>query len=163
MNEHLCFCTDANDTQQVTTRCIIAPYFIGGSERSAFRERHAPSLQVPARLPVDGMKFSAAPSPDDAENLPGIDGQIDLLQGVDRRGTGAEGFVQIGDLNDGFLHGHLLFSLWCGGGTPSPAVANKKVVLDEFVKDDCISRGTTLVRAAPRGTGLRGCQHTPAR
>ena len=54
MNEHLCFCTDANDTQQVTTRCIIAPYFTGGSERSAFRERHAPSLQVPARLQAGG-------------------------------------------------------------------------------------------------------------
>ena len=27
VNEHLCFCTDANDTQQVTTRCIIAPYY----------------------------------------------------------------------------------------------------------------------------------------
>ena len=42
-------------------RCIIAPYFIGGLERSAFRERHAPSLQAPERLQVDGMKFSAAP------------------------------------------------------------------------------------------------------
>ena len=61
VNEHLCFCTDANDTQQVTTRCIIAPYFIGGSERSAFREHHAPSLQAPARLPVDGTRFSEAP------------------------------------------------------------------------------------------------------
>ena len=27
VNEHLCFCTNANDTQQVTTRCIIAPYY----------------------------------------------------------------------------------------------------------------------------------------
>ena len=45
-------------------RCIIAPYFIGGSERSAFRERHAPSLQEPVRLPVGGMRSSAAPSPD---------------------------------------------------------------------------------------------------
>ena len=64
------FCTDANDTQQVTTRCIIAPYFIGGSERSAFRERHAPSLQAPARLPVDGTRFSEAPSPDRRSVLP---------------------------------------------------------------------------------------------
>ena len=70
MNEHLCFCTDANDMQQVTTRCIIAPYFIGGSERSAFRERHAPSLQAPARLPVDGTRFSAVPSPDRLSVLP---------------------------------------------------------------------------------------------
>jgi hypothetical protein len=69
-NEHLCFCTDANDMQQVTTRCIIAPYFIGGSERSAFRERHAPSLQEPARLPVDGTRFSEAPSPDRRSVLP---------------------------------------------------------------------------------------------
>ena len=64
------FCTDANDTQQVTTRCIIAPYFIGGSERSAFRERHAPSLQVPAQLQVDGTRFSEAPSPDHRSVLP---------------------------------------------------------------------------------------------
>ena len=51
-------------------RCIIAPYFIGGSERSAFRERHAPSLQEPARLPVDGTRFSEAPSPDRRSVLP---------------------------------------------------------------------------------------------
>ena len=70
VNEHLCFCTDANDTQQVTTRCIIAPYFIGGSERSAFRERHAPSLQVPARLQAGGTRFSAVPSPDRRSVLP---------------------------------------------------------------------------------------------
>ena len=70
MNEHLCFCTDANHTQQVTTRCTIAPYFIGGSEHSAFRERHAPSLQVPARLQAGGMRFSAAPSPDHRSVLP---------------------------------------------------------------------------------------------
>ena len=70
VNEHLCFCTDANDMQQVTTRCIIAPYFIGGSERSAFRERHAPSLQVPARLQVDGTRSSIAPSPDHRSVLP---------------------------------------------------------------------------------------------
>ena len=70
MNEHLCFCTDANDMQQVTTRCIIAPYFIGGSERSAFRERHAPSLQEPVQLPVGGMRSSAVPSPDHRSVLP---------------------------------------------------------------------------------------------
>ena len=51
-------------------RCIIAPYFIGGSERSAFRERHAPSLQVPARLQVDGTRSSIAPSPDHRSVLP---------------------------------------------------------------------------------------------
>ena len=61
---------NANDTQQVTTRCIIAPYFIGGSERSAFRERHAPSLQEPARLRADGTRFSAVPSPDHRSVLP---------------------------------------------------------------------------------------------
>ena len=70
MNEHLCFCTDANDTRQVTTRCIIAPYFIGGSECSAFREHHAPSLQVPARLQAGGTRFSAVPSPDHRSVLP---------------------------------------------------------------------------------------------
>ena len=70
VNEHLCFCTDANDMQQVTTRCIIAPYFIGGSERSAFRERHAPSLQEPARLPVGGTRSSKVPSPDHRSVLP---------------------------------------------------------------------------------------------
>ena len=51
-------------------RCIIAPYFIGGSERSAFRERHAPSLQEPARLQADGTRFSAVPSPDHRSILP---------------------------------------------------------------------------------------------
>ena len=70
VNEHLCFCTDANDMQQVTTRCIIAPYFIGGSERSAFRERHAPSLKEPARLPVGGTRSSKVPSPDHRSVLP---------------------------------------------------------------------------------------------
>ena len=64
MNEHLCFCTDANDTQQVTTRCIIAPFILKGFGRCFVRERHAPSLQAPARLPVDGTRFSEAPSPD---------------------------------------------------------------------------------------------------
>ena len=33
MNEHLCFCTDANDMQQVTTRCISAPYPSSGIGR----------------------------------------------------------------------------------------------------------------------------------
>ena len=51
-------------------RCIIAPYFIGGSERSAFREHHAPSLQAPARLPVDGTRSSKVPSPDRRSILP---------------------------------------------------------------------------------------------
>ena len=70
VNEHLCFCTDANDTQQVTTRCIIAPYFIGGSERCCVREHHAPSLQVPARLQAGGTRSSKAPSPDHRSALP---------------------------------------------------------------------------------------------
>ena len=64
------FCTDANDTQQVTTRCIIAPYFIGDSERCCVREHHAPSLQVPARLQAGGTRFSAVPSPDHRSVLP---------------------------------------------------------------------------------------------
>ena len=46
------------------------PYFIGGSERSAFHEHHAPSLQEPARLPADGTRFSAVPSPDRRSALP---------------------------------------------------------------------------------------------
>ena len=70
VNEHLCFCTDANDTQQVTTRCIIAPFILKGFGRCCVRERHAPSLQVPARLPVDGTRFSAVPSPDRRSALP---------------------------------------------------------------------------------------------
>ena len=63
---HRAFCKTAISPE----RCIIAPYFIGGLERSAFRERHAPSLQAPERLQVDGMKFSAAPSPDRRSILP---------------------------------------------------------------------------------------------
>ena len=70
MNEHLCFCTDANDTQQVTTRCIIAPFTLKGFRRCCVRERHAPSLQVPARLPADGTRFSEVPSPDRRSVLP---------------------------------------------------------------------------------------------
>ena len=70
MNEHLCFCTDANDTQQVTTRCIIAPFILKGFGRCCVRERHAPSLQAPARLPVDGTRSSVAPSPDRWSVLP---------------------------------------------------------------------------------------------
>ena len=70
VNEHLCFCTDANDTQQVTTRCIIAPFILKGFGRCCVRERHAPSLQVPARLPVDGTRSSAVPSPDHRSVLP---------------------------------------------------------------------------------------------
>ena len=70
VNEHLCFCTDANDTQQVTTRCIIAPFILKGFGRCCVREHHAPSLQEPARLPVDGTRFSAVPSPDRRSALP---------------------------------------------------------------------------------------------
>ena len=51
-------------------RCIIAPYFIGDLERSAFREHHAPSLQAPERLQVDETRFSAVPSPDHRSVLP---------------------------------------------------------------------------------------------
>ena len=64
MNEHLCFCTDANDTQQVTTRCIIAPFILKGAERCGFRAGRESSLQEPAQLQADGTQFSAAPSPD---------------------------------------------------------------------------------------------------
>ena len=65
------FCTDANDTQQVTTRCIIAPFILKGFGHCCVRERHAPSLQVPARLQVDGTRFSKVPSPDHLSILPG--------------------------------------------------------------------------------------------
>ena len=70
VNEHLCFCTDANDTQQVTTRCIIAPFTLKGFGRCCVREHHAPSLQVPARLQAGGTRFSAVPSPDHRSVLP---------------------------------------------------------------------------------------------
>ena len=70
MNEHLCFCTDANDTQQVTTRCIIAPFILKGFGRCCIREHHAPSLQEPVRLPADGTRSSEAPSPDRRSVLP---------------------------------------------------------------------------------------------
>ena len=70
MNEYLCFCTDANDTQQVTTRCIIAPFILKGFGRCCVREHHAPSLQEPPQLPADGTRFSKAPSPDHRSALP---------------------------------------------------------------------------------------------
>ena len=64
VNEHLCFCTDVNDTQQVTTRCIIAPFILKGLKRCGVPASRESSLQVPAQLLVDGTQFSAAPSPD---------------------------------------------------------------------------------------------------
>ena len=64
------FCTDANDTQQVTTRCIIAPFILKGFGRCCVREHHAPSLQEPVRLPADGTRSSEAPSPDRRSVLP---------------------------------------------------------------------------------------------
>ena len=70
VNEHLCFCTDANDTQQVTTRCIIAPFILKGFGRCCVREHHAPSLQVPAQLQAGGTRFSEVPSPDRRSVLP---------------------------------------------------------------------------------------------
>lgn len=51
-------------------RCIIAPFILKGFGRCCVRERHAPSLQGPARLPVDGTRFSAVPSPDCRSVLP---------------------------------------------------------------------------------------------
>ena len=51
-------------------RCIIAPFILKGFGRCCVRERHAPSLQEPARLPVDGTRFSEAPSPDRRSVLP---------------------------------------------------------------------------------------------
>ena len=51
-------------------RCIIAPFILKGFGRCYVRERHAPSLQEPARLPADGTRFSKAPSPDCRSILP---------------------------------------------------------------------------------------------
>ena len=45
-------------------RCIIAPFILKGSERCGSRAGRESSLQEPAQLLVDGMQFSAAPSPD---------------------------------------------------------------------------------------------------
>ena len=51
-------------------RCIIAPFILKGFGRCCVREHHAPSLQEPARLPVDGTRSSKAPSPDRRSVLP---------------------------------------------------------------------------------------------
>ena len=51
-------------------RCIIAPFILKGFERCCVRERHAPSLQAPARLLVGGTRFSTVPSPDRRSVLP---------------------------------------------------------------------------------------------
>lgn len=51
-------------------RCIIAPFILKGFGRCCVRERHAPSLQAPARLPADETRFSAVPSPDRRSVLP---------------------------------------------------------------------------------------------
>ena len=44
-------------------RCIIAPFILKGAERCGFRAGRESSLQEPAQLLVDGMRFSAVPSP----------------------------------------------------------------------------------------------------
>ena len=54
----------------MTTRCIIAPFILKGFGHCCVRERHAPSLQAPARLPVDGTRSSKVPSPDRRSVLP---------------------------------------------------------------------------------------------
>ena len=51
-------------------RCIIAPFILKGFGRCCVRERHAPSLQAPARLQAGGTRFSAVPSPDHRSILP---------------------------------------------------------------------------------------------
>ena len=51
-------------------RCIIAPFILKGFGRCCVREHHAPSLQAPAQLPVDGTRSSKAPSPDHRSALP---------------------------------------------------------------------------------------------
>ena len=51
-------------------RCIIAPFILKGFGRCCVRERHAPSLQAPARLQAGGTRFSAVPSPDHRSVLP---------------------------------------------------------------------------------------------
>ena len=55
-----------------------------------------------------------------------------------------------------------MYSFCLGGilGVWLPWEQTKKSSL-MFIKDDRCSRGTTLVRAAPHGAGLKGCQHTP--
>ena len=42
----------------------VIVFILKGFGRCCVREHHAPSLQAPARLPVDGTRFSEAPSPD---------------------------------------------------------------------------------------------------
>ena len=51
-------------------RCIIAPFILKSFRRCCVRERHAPSLQAPARLPADGMRSSEVPLPDHRSVLP---------------------------------------------------------------------------------------------
>ena len=45
-------------------------FILKGFGRCCVRERHAPSLQAPARLQAGGTRFSAAPSPDHRSILP---------------------------------------------------------------------------------------------
>ena len=45
-------------------------FILKGFGRCCVRERHAPSLQAPARLPADGTRFSEVPSPDRRSALP---------------------------------------------------------------------------------------------
>ena len=70
MNEHLCFlhrCERYAASDDEVYNCAL---YSKGFGRCCVRERHAPSLQVPARLPVDGTRSSAVPSPDHRSVLP---------------------------------------------------------------------------------------------
>mgnify|MGYP007011900148 CR=1 FL=1 len=115
VNEHLCFCTDANDTQQVTTRCIIAPYFIGDSERSAFRERHTfaseyvlPTSLLQEKLPNREIHFLSFRGAEQRRIFPpGVARSLDKL-GMTRgarnergRGDAGRNVTETGDARHG--------------------------------------------------------------
>ena len=88
--------------------------------------------------------LAGAGETDNSEDLPLLDVQADVLQGVDRSGAGPEGFVQMLNLNDGLAHnslplpcpvplrerGNVLFLSGRHPGCMAPMGANKKVVLD---------------------------------
>ena len=97
----------------------LLPVHHHGAGRGPLQQVHAPHQGGLAR---PGQA-------DDAKDLPRLDGQVDVLQGVDRRGAGPEGFVQMLDLNDRFTHGvPPLFSVveWGECGRPAGGRAKEK-------------------------------------
>ena len=88
----------------VAQLCDVLAVHLDGALRGTLQQVHA----------ADQRGFSRAGQTDDAEDLPGLDVQIDIMQSVDRRRTIPEGLAQVPDPDDGFAHRSFspFFSRW---------------------------------------------------